>query len=262
MQHLAAAKIGWLKSRISKTIVFWVCVNLLVVEVVILVPSTFNRRAELIDNISLRAGDQIADLLDEVEDHSQRIPPRDLPNGILALHIHRNDGTLVYQGNDKAVPGWLLSFGGTPIDDAVDSIELQRQYVVDGHEYLALVRVDTRSVGDELFAYILRIALLVLIIAGALTIGTWIVMQATVVAPLRRVIRALQNPDTEGTLEWSREDEFGELIESYNAMRENEAYRPAKRAYEAVRAGELRLCRCAYRAFQSTRFSGAHRITG
>ena len=225
------------RSGVSRTVVLWVCLHLFFVEALILVPSAFHHKSQLVQIAIGEAEQQVAELLPQLVRAGNQ--PVSLPEGILALSVFTKDGRDVYR-NHSGLPNWTASLSAPSSSESFDSIEFRGRHSLNGVVYISLAHVDTRFVKDELIAYVLRVALLVLLIASTLTVATWFVVSTTVVKPLRRVIDALQNPAADAVLSWDRDDEFGELVASYNAMRANvqqaeqEAHRKKQQELEAL----------------------------
>ena len=206
-------------SKVSRTIVLWICALLVVIEIIILIPSTLNYKATLRNNIIHFAEDSLKHLAFSLYINAE-IPA--LSAGIVAVNVYSDEGSLVYKWRRAEAPTWLsLPFEPFLTILQNETIQLEERYRFGEADYLIRAQMETSTVQSELIAYVKRIASLVLLIVLTVVVGTWLVLRSTVVKPLIRITDALKNPNSEEVLKWDRDDEFGELISSYNAMRSN-----------------------------------------
>ncbi len=231
--------LGFFKSRLSRQIALWVFASILVIEAIILVPSYFRREDELLvqlEQVSRATIDSLVFLL------KQDISDRNLletkvktaikqSNIILGLSIYMTNGQLVY------------TFGEPPEIslEQTKNERIFRKHYLDakrydvawtnkslGGNYILIVRHDAASVQSELYAYIWRITILVLIITAFVTTVTMLFLGGTVIAPILRLRDDLiaagdalsknrVQPDFY-SLSVKRDDELGEVMVAFNQM--------------------------------------------
>lgn len=231
--------LGFFKSRLSRQIALWVFASILVIEAIILVPSYFRREDELLtqlEQVSRASIDSLVFLLKQ--DISDRLFLENKVKTaikqskiILGLSIYKTNGQLIY------------TFGETPkINLEKNKHErILRKHYLDGkrydvawtNEYLGgnytlIVRHDASSVQPELYAFIWRISILVLIITAFVTTVTMLFLGKTVIAPILRLRDDLiaagealsQNRIQPDFYSFSvkRDDELGEVMVAFNQM--------------------------------------------
>lgn len=249
----------WLKmirSKLSRRIVFYVFVSVVVIETIILIPSYAKREQDLLQQLRVLATAQINILMDMLPVEAT-LPDLFEQVEYLLMSPYIVGGTL-YDVNGKMVG----TFGEKPdlsfthivasgmlskkspdrlrIDDAWTATQLRRANVL-------VLRQDASSVKRELWAYTLRIAGLVLIISMFVTAGAWIALHPIVVIPILRLRRdlllageALSN-DSETPVFYAesvqRRDELGEVIKAFKQMyhRIAEAISERKKAEKALK---------------------------
>jgi len=224
-------------ARLSRRIVFWVFFSVLVIEAIILVPSSRNRQRELLN------------VLKEISTAKVSLIMKMTP---LDVNEQQLFAQLSYLQNYRAVVGGRFYnpsgreigvFGESP-DSTFDEVRRggmsgrmtrdRTRYDVgctasrpDG-DYLLVLRHDATPVKMEVKAFVLRIAGLVLIISLFVTAGAWIALGPIVVTPILRLRNDLIEAgdavvnDAQAPAFYSatvrREDELGEVIKAFNRM--------------------------------------------
>jgi len=224
-------------SRLTRRIVFWVFISVILIETLIFIPSYKQRQKELLEQMKNISAARVA--------FAMQIAPADASNDELYAHIKQlHDGQTVVGGAlftsegekigsfgempelsiSKVNPAsmtFLLSQDGSRYDIACSPVELQR-------DFRLILRHDSSSVQRELFSYFLRIAGLVLIISLVVTVGTWLPLRWIVVNPVLNLrndlIRAgdALSQDQQTPAFYSagiqRNDELGEVIGAFRRM--------------------------------------------
>jgi len=224
-------------SRLTRRIVFWVFISVILIEALIFIPSYKQREKELLTQMKEISVARVALVM-------QIVGP-DAPDQELFDHIKRlYDGKVVVGGAlysadaekigsfgempdlsirqvNPASMTFLLNRDGSRYDIACSPVELQR-------DYRLILRHDASSIKQALLAYFLRIAGLVIIISLVVTVGTWLPLRWIVVNPvlylrndLIRAGEALSN-DQQTPAFYSatvrRNDELGEVIAAFRRM--------------------------------------------
>ena len=190
-------------SRLTRKIAFSVFLSILFIEVLILIPSVFNRERELIaqqhdlvitymDKHSFVVDD--GKLLSTVTAVAMELPV-DLADGgrLVGLALYGAQGESVYAGGHTLHQFGVQELAAIPFSfdrigmDFVD-ISWQMQGTV---SYQVVARVDAAPIQAALFDYIMRIAGLILLISGFVTLVTMIVLQRALLKPLLTLRRNL-----------------------------------------------------------------------
>jgi len=224
-------------SRLTRRIVFWVFVSVILIEALIFIPSYKQKEKELLSQMKDVSAARVAFLM--------KIVKPDVPDEVLFSYIKQlYDGKAVVGGAFYTSDGkkigtfgempelpiadvkpasmtFLLSRDGTRYDIACSPVELNR-------DYRLILRHDSSPIKQELFAYFLRIAGLVVIISLVVTVGTWLPLRWIVVNPVLNLrndlIRAgealsqdQQTPEFYAA-KVHRNDELGEVIGAFRRM--------------------------------------------
>jgi len=227
-------------AKLSQRIVYWVFLSIVVIEVIILVPSVLRRERELLGYLRALSTAQSVGLL-EGEDLAA-LTPAELLNRVTA--IETND--LILGGTLYGPTGELLgSFGEPPELTLQESLQgwrpdryrrWQDRYdapwdtaLLEG-EYVLIVRHDAAWVRTEFFAFIGRIAGLVVIISVFVTGATLFVLRRILIKPILQLrqdllkagvaIRDDSDTRTLGfqSLQTVRDDELGDVISAFDQM--------------------------------------------
>jgi len=242
-------------SRLTRRIVFWVFISVILIETLIFIPSYNQKEKELLEQMKDISAARVA--------FAMRIVAPDASHDELFGHIERlHDGQIVVGGSlytsegqkigsfgempelsiakvNPASMTFLLNQDGSRYDIACSPVELQR-------DYRLILRHDSSSVQQELISYFLRIAGLVLIISLVVTVGTWLPLRWIVVNPVLNLrndlIRAgealsqdQQTPEFYSA-NIQRHDELGEVIGAFRQMYRqiSDAIEKRKKAEEAL----------------------------
>ncbi len=225
------------KTRLSRRIVFWVFISVIVIETIILIPSYKRREMELLSHLKDVSTGKVLLIM-------QMVPPgasdKELFEQIKMLQKHsviRGGALYTAGGNtvghfgehpelsvskiDDTELNYIKSQNGARYDLACTPDQLKRDYTL-------ILRHDASSIQQELQAFILRIAGLVVIISVFVTAGAWIALDPIVVRPILRLRGdlvkagdAISN-DRETPEFYSasiqRQDELGEVIAAFRKM--------------------------------------------
>jgi serine phosphatase RsbU (regulator of sigma subunit) len=224
-------------SQLSRRIVLWVFISVIVIEILIFIPSFQNREKELLNQFTEVAAARVALIMRMVAptatDEKLFDYVKQLQNGnfVVGGALYNGSGTKIGEFGEKADlaladlnPAGMtfrLSHAKTRYDIAWSPKELQRDYHL-------ILRHDSSSVVRDLWAFFLRIAGLVLIISLFVTVGTWIPLGRIVVKPILNLrtdlIRAgeairldRQTPEFYSA-NIHRQDELGEVIRAFHQM--------------------------------------------
>jgi sigma-B regulation protein RsbU (phosphoserine phosphatase) len=242
-------------SRLSRRIVFWVFISVILIETLIFIPSYKNREKEILSQLKEISAARVVLIMqiakpdasdDELFQHVKKLWDNKM---IIGGALYRTDGEKVgafgempelAAGNVKTNGmTFLLSRDRSRYDIAWSPAELQRNYQL-------ILRHDSSLVKDRLFAYFLRIAGLVVIISLVVTVGTWLTLRWIVVNPILNLrhdlIRAGEalSKDQQTPEFYSagiqRRDELGEVIGAFRQMYRqiSEAIANRRKAEEAL----------------------------
>ncbi|MBL0716112.1 MAG: hypothetical protein JJV98_20700 [Desulfosarcina sp.] len=224
-------------ARLSRRIVFWIFVSVVVIEIIIFFPSLRNRERELIDQLKDLSSTKITVLM-------QTLPPQTserqfletakrvlIDSVIVGIALFRSDGTEVGVGGERPE----LSFQSVTeegLDTRLDRLNNRYDVACDGDwqsgRYYLILRHDTTGVRSELYAFFLRIAGLVVIISFFVTAGATIALGPIVLTPilkLRRDLKAAGDAVSHDqpaprfqSAELRRDDELGDVIDAFQEM--------------------------------------------
>jgi sigma-B regulation protein RsbU (phosphoserine phosphatase) len=242
-------------ARLSRRVVLWVFISVVVIEAIILIPSYHNRQVELLRQLKEISAARIA-LIQKIDPHP--MAPEKLlgqmetllaQSVILGGSLYSSSGSplgtfgepprLTFA--DVRSHGTLarLSPDGTRYDAACPTLQPSDQY-------LLVLRQDATSVQQELKRFVMRIAGLVLIISLFVTAGAWIALGPIVITPILKLRNDLFQageavlndhlaPDfTANRVE--RHDELGDVISAFTRMfaKITDAINQRKRAETAL----------------------------
>lgn len=241
-------------TRLSRRIVFWVFVSVIVIEAIILIPSYRNRQKELLGQLEALSRAKVAVITtlapegcsdDVLMDYLQVLSRYSI---IAGGTVYDRQGqrvgqfgeapTLTFSDVHSGKRTSLLTSDGTRYD-AYSPTAIRNGYTL-------ILRHDSGSVKDELNAFILRIAGLVLIISIFVTAGAWIALDPIVVTPILNLRSDLVSAGDaiikdRGTPEFysaslHRRDELGDVIAAFIQMyrQVSDAVRERKQAQEAL----------------------------
>ena len=224
-------------ARLSRRIAFWIFVSVIAIEAIIFFPSLRNRERELLDQIKELSATKIAVLMQTMPpemserqffETAQRVLRDDVIVGML---LFRGDGTEIGVAGQRPA----LTFQNIIAEGRYTRLDrIGSHYDVasggawqNGHYYLVL-RHDTSSVRDALYAFFLRIAGLVVIISLFVTAGAMIALGPIVLTPILKLRRdleaagdAVSNDQPSPRFQSAalrREDELGDVIGAFGEM--------------------------------------------
>jgi len=242
-------------SRLSRRIVFWVFVSVIVIETLIFIPSYKNREKELLAQLEAISAARVALVMETAKpDSSERelfqyIRKLQDNNMVVGGVLYRFDGEkvgafgkmpelVVDQVNPAGVTAHLNG-DGSYYDIALSLLDHQK-------DYRLILRHDSSFVKQRLFAYFMRIGWLVVIISFVVTVGTWLTLRWIVVNPVLNLRQDLirageslskdnQTPDFY-SIKVQRNDELGEVIGAFRQMYRqiSDAINERKKAEEAL----------------------------
>jgi PAS domain S-box-containing protein len=234
------------KARLSRRIVFWVFLSIVVIEAIILVPSVMRRERELLEYLRSLSAAQAEGVLSTqanlnlAEATSVLASLESLTQNevILGGALYRQDGTLV--GTFGEAPDLTLeqvrsarqTDWGDRYNRQTQRYDALWQMSPFDDQYELIIRHDATWVGREFYYFIARIAGLVVIISVFVTGATMIVLDRLVIASVLALRRDLQragktlrqNQDArslpfESVQSGSRRrDELGDVIMTFEEM--------------------------------------------
>ncbi|MFZ0131127.1 MAG: SpoIIE family protein phosphatase [Desulfobacterales bacterium] len=244
------------RSRLSRRIVFYVFVSVVVIETIILIPSTMNREKELLQQLRSQAGAQVEILLNLLPDAAGS-------HEVFDQISHLQGCSEIIGGTLYDLAGQRIGSFGQPPDLAFAEITAKGTRTAKSPDGLHIdtawqpprleranvlvLRQDTTSVRREVKAFILRIAGLILIISIFVTVGAWSALHPIVVTPILRLRKDLvlageAISNDRSTPEFfsaavQRQDELGDVIAAFNQMyrRISEAVSERRKAEAALR---------------------------
>jgi hypothetical protein len=218
-------------SRLTRRIVFWVFISVILIETLIFIPSYKQRERELLEQMKAISAARVAFVMQiaapEASDEELFAYIKKLHDDkfVVGGALYTSDGKKIgtfgempemsIAGVNPASMTFLLNQDGSRYDIACSPVELQR-------DYRLILRHDSSPVRQDLLAYFLRISGLVLIISLVVTVGTWLPLRWIVVNPVLNLrndlVRAGEalSQDQEAPEFYSaniqRNDEMGEVI--------------------------------------------------
>jgi serine phosphatase RsbU (regulator of sigma subunit) len=242
-------------SHLTRRIVFWVFISVILIETLIFIPSYKQREKELLEQMKAISAARVAFIMQiaapEASDEELFAYIKKLHDGkfVVGGALYTSDGKKIgafgempemsIAGVNPASMTFLLNQDGSRYDIACSPVELQR-------DYRLILRHDSSPVRQDLLAYFLRIAGLVLIISLVVTVGTWLPLRWIVVNPVLNLrndlVRAGEalSQDQQAPEFYSaniqRNDELGEVIGAFRRMyrRISDAINNRKKAEEAL----------------------------
>ena len=217
------------RSRLCRFVASGVFLSILIVEAVILVPSVFNYKRDLLEALD-RSGYYAtrAALGVMTEQPPQQVLKTALGNAVLT-------GAVLFDGNGINIGSFgeqtatrLTGVGADSLIGAqmVSSNRAEAVWHIAGveQEIYVLARLNASDIGDEILAFVVRIVFLVLGISVVVTATTMVVLGATVIKPLltlhARISLAGEDPRSPEKYEIApaRSDELGEVMLAFNGL--------------------------------------------
>lgn len=243
-------------ARLSRRVVFWVFISVILIETIIFIPSFKNRQQELLKQKKEVTKAWISTIFavtdPEVSDNTLLSRVKKLQNSQTIL------GGVLYDADDKRIGAFgelpeldisdvkrggrwaLLSRDNMRYDIACSLMQSNRGNTL-------IIRHDSASVRQELYAFFIRIAVLVVIISLFVTAGTWIALGPLVITPVLQLRRDMlkageaiskdQPPPAFYSEPIRRQDELGEVIAAFKRMYQQiaEAVKDRKEAEAALK---------------------------
>ncbi|MGB5970744.1 MAG: adenylate/guanylate cyclase domain-containing protein [Spirulinaceae cyanobacterium] len=236
------------KARLSRRVSLWVFASIVVIEAIILVPSYHKREQDLLAQQSEISEAVMTSITDSYQvDGNKKTFFNLLQNFtqdslFLGVAVYDNQGQLVevfgespqltYRELQEAMVKKRRSNDGNRYD-MVWYAPYQEQ------EYIVIIRYDTSFIQRNLSAFTLRIAALVLLISGFVTLVTMIVLGDRVIAPvvqlrndlvtLGEIVSQENSQQNFSSLSCQRNDELGEVISAFKQMYERISQEIAER---------------------------------
>jgi serine phosphatase RsbU (regulator of sigma subunit) len=221
-------------ARLSRRVALWVFVSVVVIEAIILIPSLRNRKGELLAQVREVTAAKLMVIMqhapaDSSDDQLLRcLSALSQHNHVIGAALYRPDGgrvgvfgeppELVFDELPPERPAGRLDRSGAHYDVAWTSRRWHPGYTL-------IVRHDASPVNEQLVAFTLRIAGLVLIISLFVTIGAMLALYPMVIARILRLRRdlitagnAIQQDEEAPeflTARESRDDELGEVVAAF-----------------------------------------------
>ncbi|MEB3356575.1 MAG: PAS domain S-box protein [Synechococcales bacterium] len=225
------------KARLSRKIVYWVFISIVVIEAIILIPSVYRRERELLSYLrelsAARAAGVLATKDLDADDEQLLGYLTNIQENLVVLGgaLYRQDGTLVGTFGDPPD----LTFADLTnrsdrynrrthrYDAAWDMSPLQGRHVL-------IIRHDAVGVSREFYAFIGRITGLVVIISIFVTVATLVVLERILITPILTLRRDLLRagtvlghedngvPPEFESVKHIRSDELGEVTAAFDQM--------------------------------------------
>ena len=212
--------LNFLRSQIARSIAIWVFACIVLIEIIILIPSTMRFERERLDELITAERGKLAAAVDAAQSGPETLSLERLQR-LLAIRVYSLGGTLLYSRGDLPEIALDSSPAKPLLRYANGTADVLWQFESQGAKTLVYARLDASHVAPATRAYILRIIGLVVLISAVVTLGTMLVTHRLVLMPLRRVISALRANRAEQRrepLRWQRRDELGQLIAEYNRL--------------------------------------------
>jgi PAS domain S-box-containing protein len=239
-QHRFRGITAFLNARLSKRIVFWVFLSIVVIEVIILVPSVLRRERELLDYLRALSTAQATGSLDATTlstlnrdnllDYLQRLETNAVVLGGTLYDVEGNrigsfgePPELTLEQSQQGLSTDFYDRWHNRYDAPWDMPPLQGEYVL-------IVRHDASWVTREFFLFIARITGLVIIISAFVTGATLYVLRRMLIEPILQLRQdllaagtAIRDDSDTKTLSFrshsmARDDELGDVIAAFEQM--------------------------------------------
>ncbi|MEB3283356.1 MAG: adenylate/guanylate cyclase domain-containing protein [Lyngbya sp.] len=228
----------FLNARLSKRISVWILASIFFIELIILVPSVYRRKQELLEQLAEVSSGKVAWIIatypyqSEAELLQQLIHLNELDTNVKGGAVYQlPEGKLIGQFGEMPQLSFQQARLGkdvyerTPSGDRYD-VACNLQSLKDN--YLVVIRHDADTIMPEVRLFIVRIAGLVLIISIFVVVGTMIVLEKMVITPILNLRQDLiqagksisqnQEPPKFYSASLQRTDELGEVISAFMQM--------------------------------------------
>ncbi|NEP77479.1 MAG: adenylate/guanylate cyclase domain-containing protein [Okeania sp. SIO3B3] len=254
------------RARLSRKIVLWIFASILVIEAVILIPSYKRREDELLrqlEDVSGAIFNSIVRLTQTSMKSSgmfqAKVKTLTQDSVVLGVTIYDSQGKLIETIGEAP----NIDFDDLKNKDILRvrsrdgkryDVALSADYL--GINYTLIARHDTSNIQPKLYAFIGRIALLVIVISLFVTLVTMLVLGVCLISPILRLrddlIAAGEALSKNGngiqfySLSVQRQDELGEVMVAFNQMfnrvsREIEKRKQAEKVLSAEQKKSERL---------------------
>jgi adenylate cyclase len=233
------------KYRLSRRIVSFIFVNIILIETIILIPSYFKREAELLSQLEKISTTNVESLVKlypnglTPEMFIEKINEVKMDSVILGVSIYDQNNQLIQILGEKprltlttnTNLSWKKSSDNTKISgqqwdgDKYEAIWMIAQPQL---QYKLIVRHNAIAVKKELIAYTIRIIGLIIIISVFVTLMMMIVLDIIIIIPILNLrddlMRAGENLNKENndfdfySLNANRSDELGDVMTAFNQM--------------------------------------------
>jgi serine phosphatase RsbU (regulator of sigma subunit) len=224
-------------ARLSRRIVIWIFMSVIIIETIIFFPSLRNRERELLEQVKEISTTKILVLMQTLPpqlsekvflETAHRVLIDDL---IIGMVLFRADGTEIGTRGERPALS-LESITDEGQDSKLDRIDNRYDVACVGAwqsgDYYLILRHDTTTVRQELYAFFLRIAGLVVIISIFVTAGAMIALGPIVLTPILKLRRdleaageAVSNDQPSPRFQSAglrRKDELGDVIGAFQEM--------------------------------------------
>ena len=237
-------KANFFKARLSRHIGFWVIVSVLLIEAIILIPSYITQKKWQLEQLEyfgfitilpiVRLSDS-ATTASEILSTAERVTA---DSRVIGGAIYRaEDGQLL--GKFGEPPALTLSdMQGREVVRAISQDGLRYDVgwsaAKSKSAYHVIGRLDASGVQKELWAYVGRIILFVILIVAFVTAGTMLAVGTTVITPILRLRNDMLTAGSEGSSKnfysrsVKRNDELGDVMTAFNSMYDQIGSRTAK----------------------------------
>ena len=228
----------FLNARLSKRISIWILACIFLIELIILVPSVYRRKQELLEQLVMVSSGKVAWIIKTYPYQSEAELLKQL------MYLDQLDtnikGGVVYKLPDGKRIGEFgespqLSFSQAKLGEDIylntssgDRYDVACNLLSLKDEYLVVIRHDADDIKQEVRLFIVRIAGLVLIISIFVVIGTMIVLEKMVITPILNLrldliaagksISKNQKPPKFYSASTQRNDELGDVISAFIQM--------------------------------------------
>ncbi|MEL7038394.1 MAG: hypothetical protein AAFO04_22670, partial [Cyanobacteria bacterium J06592_8] len=265
------------EARLSRQIVFWVSLSIILIEIIILLPSAIRREQELITYLEESVELDLALLTQENATETQNIDQLSLldkllnQSGVIGGSLTAANGEILkskgqpcqfYPSEKLQKKREILTFFSlNPSSDKVNflgSQKLSDQYqltwslIRSEEEQILSICYDDQPIRQEIYNYIFRISILVLIIAVWVALATMLSLQKILIIPIMQlrddllkvgqaVINEQESPKFSTTRKKSP-NELDDVIISFQQMVQQvyQAFDEQRQAELALQASEVR----------------------
>lgn len=228
----------FLNARLSKRISVWILASIFLIELIILVPSIYRRKQELLEQLATVSSGKVAWIIATYPYQSEAELLKQL------IHLDRLDSQILGGAVYKLPEGKLIGEFGEPPQLSFSQAKRGEDYYLKTpsgdrydaacnlqslkDDYLVVIRHDADEIMREIRFFVVRIAGLVLIISIFVVIGTMIVLEKMVITPILNLrldliaagksISKNQKPPKFYSASLQRDDELGDVISAFMEM--------------------------------------------